>query len=107
MLRLKNARTLLWPWLLGTGLALVALWEGAESAKVRISLDLLEKNQGRIESLRGLAWAVLALEAYGRDARALRAKLREVMASAADLDPDAANFALGTIALSGKKVFVP
>ncbi|MHB8094868.1 MAG: hypothetical protein ACYDH0_07990 [Candidatus Aminicenantales bacterium] len=90
-----------------TGLALVALREGTEPAKVRKSLDLLEKNRGKIESLRGLAWVVLALEAYGRDARALRAKLREVMASAAVTDTDAANFALGTIALSGKKVFIP
>jgi hypothetical protein len=90
-----------------TGLALVALREGTEPAKAQKSLDLLEKNRGKIESLRGLAWAVLALDAYGRDARALRAKLREVMASATDTDTDAANFALGTIALSGKKVFIP
>jgi len=90
-----------------TGLALVALREGAEPRKARKSLDVLEKNRGKIESLRGLAWAVIALDAYGRDVRALRAKLRDVMAAASDADADAANLALGAIALSGKKVFAP
>ncbi len=68
-----------------TGLALVALTRGG-TRRTRDGLDIIEKQREKIESLRGLSWAVLALDSYGRDARAMRAKLREVMASAADDD---------------------
>jgi hypothetical protein len=90
-----------------TGLALVALYGHAAPKEVSTSLELMEKNQRKIESLSGLAWAVFCLEAYGRDAGRLRTRLQNVMGSLADEDLHSGNFALGLIALSGKKVFTP
>ena len=88
-----------------TGLALTALCGHTEVAQIRPSLDLVEKRQDKIESLCGLAWAVICLQAYGRDAGRSRTRLRNVMGSLAEEDLHLGNFALGLIALSGKKVF--
>jgi hypothetical protein len=88
-----------------TGLALTALCGQADIDRLRPSLDLVEKRQDKIESLCGLAWAVISLQAYGRDAGRLRTRLQNVMGSIADEDLHTGNFALGLIALSGKKVF--
>jgi len=88
-----------------TGLALTALCGQADIDRLRPSLDLVEKRQDKIESLCGLAWAVLCLQAHGRDAGRLRTRLQNVMGSIADEDLQVGNFALGLIALSGKKVF--
>jgi len=88
-----------------TGLALTALCGHTDVAQVRPSLDLVEKRQDKIESLCGLAWAVICLQAYGRDAGRLRTRLQNLMGSLADEDLHVGNFALGLIVLSGKKVF--
>jgi hypothetical protein len=88
-----------------TGLALTALCGQADIDRLRPSLDLVEKRQDKNESLCGLAWAVICLQAYGRDAGRLRTRLRNLMGSMADEDLHVGNFALGLIALSGKKVF--
>jgi hypothetical protein len=88
-----------------TGLALVALHGHADPKRVVASLALMEKNLGKIESLSGLSWAVLCLQGYGRDAGRSMAKLRNAMNSLPDEDLHLGNFALGLIALSGKKVF--
>jgi len=90
-----------------TGLALVALHGHGDPKRVGASLELMEKNQGRIESLSGLSWAVLGLQGYGRDVGRARGKLLNVMGSLRDEEFHAGNFALGLIALSGKKVFIP
>lgn len=88
-----------------TGLALTALCGHTDVAQIRPSLDLMEKKQDKIESLCGLAWAVISLQAYGRDAGRLRTRLRNLMGSMADEDLHVGNFALGLMALSQKKVF--
>jgi len=90
-----------------TGLALTALCGQADIDRLRPSLDLVEKRQDKIESLCGLAWAVICLQAYGRDAGRLRTRLQNAMGSMAEEDLHSGNFALGLIALSGKKVFTP
>jgi hypothetical protein len=90
-----------------TGLALLALHGHGDPKRVGASLELMEKNQGRIESLSGLSWAVLCLQGYGRDAGRARGKLLNVMGSLRDEEFHAGNFALGLIALSEKKVFIP
>jgi len=90
-----------------TGLALVALHGHGDPKRIGASLELMEKNQGKIESLSGLSWAVLGLQGYGRDAGRSRVKLLNVMGSLRDEEFHAGNFALGLIALSGKKVFIP
>jgi hypothetical protein len=89
-----------------TGLALVALHGQTEIPRVRASLDLLEKNQEKIESPCGLAWTVMGLETYGRDAARLKRRLFDVMNSLPGDGLNMAYFAAGLIALSGKKVFV-
>jgi hypothetical protein len=88
-----------------TGLALVALHGHGDPKRVGASLELIEKDQGKIESLSGLSWAVLCLQGYGRDAGRSRGRLLDVMGSLRDEEFHAGNFALGLIALSGKKVF--
>jgi len=88
-----------------TGLALAALCGQADIDRLRPSLDLVEKRQDKIESLCGLAWAVICLQAYGRDTGRLRTRLRNLMGSLADEDLHVGNFALGLMALSQKKVF--
>jgi hypothetical protein len=88
-----------------TGLALIALCGHTDVAQVRPSLDLIENNQDKIESLCGLAWAALCLQAYARDVGRLRTRLRNLMGSLTEENLHAGNFALGLIALSGKKVF--
>jgi hypothetical protein len=88
-----------------TGLALTALFGQADINRLRPSLDLVEKRQDKIESLCGLAWAVICLQAYGRDASRLRKRLQNAMGSMADEDLHTGNFSLGLIALSKKKVF--
>jgi hypothetical protein len=90
-----------------TGLALVALHGHGDPKRVGASLELMEKSQGKIESLSGLSWAVLCLQGYGRDAGRARVKLLNVMGSLREEEFHAGNFALGLIALSGKKVFIP
>jgi hypothetical protein len=90
-----------------TGLALVALNAYTEPKRVKDGLDLMEKEQEKIGSLSGLSWTVLALASYGRNADRLRTRLGEVMRSLADEEFHTGNFALGILALSGKKVFVP
>jgi len=88
-----------------TGLALAALCGQADIDRLRLSLDLVEKRQDKIESLCGLAWSVISLQSYGRDAGRLRTRLQNIMGSLAEEDLHAGNFALGLIALSQKKVF--
>jgi hypothetical protein len=90
-----------------TGLTLVAVHGHGDPARVGVSLELMEKNQHKIESLSGLSWAVLCLQGYGRGASRTRANLLNVMNSLRDEEFHAGNFALGLIALSGKKVFIP
>jgi len=90
-----------------TGLALLALFGKTDGHDVRVSLDLLERKQDRIESLSGLAWSVLSLSTYGRATGRLKERLLAAMHSALGSEVNAANFALGLIALSGKKVFAP
>jgi len=90
-----------------TGLALVALYGHGDPKRVGASLELMEKNQGKIESLSGLSWAVLCLDSYRRDAGRARVRLLNVMGSLGDEEFHLGNFALGLIALSGQKVFIP
>jgi len=88
-----------------TGLALVALHGHADPKRIRDGLELMGKNQEKIESLSGLSWAVLCLQGYGRDAARSMVRLRNVMNSLRDKEFHAGNFALGLIALYGKRVF--
>jgi hypothetical protein len=88
-----------------TGLALLALRGRAGLSAVRPSLDFLGTNQEKIQSLCGLAWAVLGLEAWARPAAALRRRLAAVLSSAAEDGLNTAHYAAGVIALSGGKVF--
>lgn len=88
-----------------TGLTLVALHGHVDPKQVGRSLELMEKNQGKIESLSGLSWAVLSLDSDRRDAGRARGRLLKVMGSLHDEEFHAGNFALGLIALAGKKVF--
>ena len=90
-----------------TGLALVALHGHGDPKRVGVSLELMEKNQEKIESLSGISRAVLCLQGYGRDAGRARVKLLNVMGSLRDEEFHAGNFSLGLIAISGKKVFIP
>jgi hypothetical protein len=90
-----------------TGLALVALRGRAEAGLVQASLELLEKEQGRIDSLCGLSWASLGLDAHKRNSARLKQKLYAVMSSVPDEELNAAHFAAGLVALSGKDVFLP
>jgi hypothetical protein len=90
-----------------TGLALVALHGHVDPKRIGASLELMEKNQGRIESLCGLSWAVLCLDSHDRDTSRARLKLLNVMGSLREEELHTGNFALGLIALSGKKVFIP
>jgi hypothetical protein len=89
-----------------TGLALVALHGHGDPMRVGASLELMEKGQGKIESLSGLSWAVLCLDSYGRDAGRARVRLRDVMGSLRDEEFHLGNFALGLIGFSGKKAFI-
>ena len=88
-----------------TGLALLALRGRTDVSLVRPSLEFLEANQEKIQSLCGLAWAVLGLEAWGRPAARLRQRLAAAMDPASDDGLNAAHLAAGVIALSGGKVF--
>ncbi len=90
-----------------TGLSLVALQGYPEAKHTTQSVDLLEKKQESITSVCGLAWSVLGLQACGRDATRLKAKLFDAMSSLRDEELNAAHFSAGLIALSGKKVFAP
>jgi hypothetical protein len=87
-----------------TGLALLALCGQTETGRLRPSLDLLEENQEKIESMCGLAWAALSLAAFGRDASRLKRRLEAAMSLPADDRLNSAHFAAGIIALSGRKV---
>jgi hypothetical protein len=89
-----------------TGLALLALCGQTDVGRVQASLDLLQKNQDKIESPCGLAWATLGLESYGRDAARLKDRLFGVMNALPADAINAAHFAAGLIALSGRKVFI-
>ncbi len=87
-----------------TGLALLVLRGRTDVSLVRPSLEFLETNQEKIQSLCGLAWAVLGLEAWGRPAARLRQRLDAAMDPASDDGLNAAHLAAGVIALSGGKV---
>lgn len=89
-----------------TGLALLALGGQPEAGRVRPSLDLLEKNQGKIGSLCGLAWAALGLEGHGRNSTEIERRLSAAMNEQPDDTLNTAHFAAGLIALSGRKVFI-
>jgi hypothetical protein len=89
-----------------TGLALIALHGKTEILRVRASLDLLEKNVEKIESLCGLAWAVLSLDSYERNAVRLKERLFGIMNALPDDELNAVHFAAGLLALTSKKVFV-
>jgi len=88
-----------------TGLTLVALGGLPDVGRVRPSVDLLEKNQGKIGSLCGLAWAALGLEAHGKNSPEVERRLTAAMAEQPDDGLNTAHFAAGLIALSGRKVF--
>jgi hypothetical protein len=90
-----------------TGLALAALRSRVDSGRVRPSIGLLEKGQERIESLCGLAWAAMGLESYGGNASRLKQRLFAAMSSIGDETLNAAHFAAGLVALSGKRIFLP
>jgi hypothetical protein len=90
-----------------TGLALAALRGHTDTAQIGSSLELMDKNQGKIESLSGLCWAVLGLESHARDCRRAKERLLTVMRSLREEECHAGNLALGLIALSGKRVFAP
>ncbi len=90
-----------------TGLALVALNRYIDPARVDLSLNFMEGNQGRIESVSGLSWAVLCLDCYRRNAKVARTRLLDAMRSLSDMELHIGNFAMGLIALSGKKVLTP
>ncbi len=87
-----------------TGLALTALGGRVPPASVKVSLAYLERDREKIDSPCGLAWAILGLDAWGRDASALKAKLSSILDAWPDAEVNAAHLALGIIALSGKKV---
>jgi hypothetical protein len=89
-----------------TGLALIALHEQSDMTRVGASLELLERSQEKIESPCGLAWAALSLETYGRDTARLKQRLLGLLNSLPEDRLNAAHFAVGLIALSGKKVFI-
>jgi hypothetical protein len=89
-----------------TGLALVAVCGRVEPGQIAASLGILEREGKRIESQSGLAWTVLALGSHGRYAAAVRARLLESLRTIPDGELNLANFALGLIALSGKRIFV-
>ncbi|MGD1010798.1 MAG: prenyltransferase/squalene oxidase repeat-containing protein [Candidatus Aminicenantales bacterium] len=89
-----------------TGLALIALHGQVDVDKVRASLDLLDKNQEKIDSPCGLAWAAMGLETYGRDVARLKMRLFSLLSSLPEDTLNAAHLAVGLIALSGRKVFV-
>ena len=90
-----------------TGLALVALRGRTDAKDLAKRLGLLEQDQPRIESLSGLAWTVLGLESHGRNAGQARSRLLAVVDSLRDEEFHVGNFALGLIALSESKVFIP
>ncbi len=90
-----------------TGLALLALRGATDAGRVRGSLELLERFPEKVDSLCGLAWASVGLDAFKRDAGRLKQKLLAVMKSVPDEELNAAHFAAGLIALSGKDVFGP
>lgn len=87
-----------------TGLALAALSGRVSATLVERSLSLLERNQDKIDSPCGLAWAILGLEAWKKDVSSLKAKLSGVLDAWAGPEVNTAHLALGIIALSGKKV---
>ncbi len=89
-----------------TGLALIALHSQVAVSKVRASLDLLDKNQEKIDSPCGLAWAAMGLETYGRDADRLKKRLSSLLNSVPEDALNVAHLAVGLTALSGRKVFV-
>jgi hypothetical protein len=88
-----------------TGLALLALSGQPDAGRARPSLELLEKNQAKIASLCGLAWAALGLEGHGRNAADIGRRLFAAMTEQPDDRLNTAHFAAGLIALSGRKVF--
>jgi len=90
-----------------TGLALLVFGRQPGAARIRPSLDFLEGNQDRIESLCGLAWAALGLECHGRDTARIKKRLRAALDSPPDDTTNAAHFAAGVVALAGPKVFLP
>jgi hypothetical protein len=90
-----------------TGLALLALHGDKDIGRIRPSLELLEKNQDKVESLSGQAWTTLGLESYGRDTARLKRRLAAHLNSHTDDGLNAAHFATGVVALSGRKVFIP
>ncbi len=87
-----------------TGLALTALDGRVPPASVEASLAYLERDREKIDSPCGLAWAILGLEAWKRDASVLKEKLSGVLDAWPDAEVNVAHLALGIIALSGKKV---
>ena len=89
-----------------TGLALVALQGRVETGRIAASLGILEREGKRAESQSGLAWAVLALGSHGRDTSGIRARLLESMRALPEEELNLANYALGLIALSGKRILV-
>ena len=89
-----------------TGLALLALGGQPDVGHVRPSLDLLERDQGKIVSLCGLAWAALGLEGYGRNTAEIERRLFAAMNEQPDDRLNLAHFAAGLIALSRRKVFI-
>lgn len=88
-----------------TGLALIALHGLADPCRVEASLELVGRDQRKMESLSGLAWAALALQAYGLDAAPARTRLQAVMSALRDEEFHVGNFSLGLIALSEKRTF--
>lgn len=90
-----------------TGLALVALCGRVEPRQIAASLAILERDGKTIESQSGSAWTVLALASHGRDTIGQKARLMGIMKALPDEELNLANYALGLIALSGRRVFAP
>ncbi len=87
-----------------TGLGLTALARHIPPASIEPSLSYLERDREKIDSPCGLAWAILGLDAWDRDASALKTKLSGILAAWPDAEVNAAHLALAVIALSGRKV---
>lgn len=88
-----------------TSLALLALHGSLESAAADISMQAMVKALPSINSLYGLALTTVCLEAYNRDASFARDRLCALMSETADEELNVAHYALGVIALMGRKVF--
>jgi hypothetical protein len=90
-----------------TALALLALRGHAAQNILESSLDYLEGPDGARDSVYDLAWTVIGLEAFGRNASPWKERLAVLTDSIDDDKINAAHLALAVIALSGERMLVP